>query len=128
MTSAKIRRRSRQGSRNHQNRCAAPRAKLELRCITSEAEVSAGGSVGAQSGGDAQGGSGSTSISASDSKTGQSISVGTDPIGAYGQLGTSHTADIGNSMFLQLYGGLDLDQQTSVAPAVNGRVGLGWKY
>jgi hypothetical protein len=45
-------------------------------------------------------------------------------------LGASHTTDIGNSMFLQMYGGVDLDQQTSAAPAgaLNGRVGLGWKY
>ena len=89
------------------------------------------GTPGLQTEGGVQGGSGSAATSTSlDSNTDQNISVGTDPIGAYGQLGASHTTDIGNSMFLQMYGGVDLDQQTSAAPAgaLNGRVGLGWKY
>ena len=57
-------------------------------------------------------------------------SVGNDAFGGYGQLGTSHTTAIGDSMFLQFNGGVDLDQQSSANPAgaLDGRVGLGWKY
>lgn len=98
---------------------------------SAESNGHGGGSVSSQVEGDVQGGLGVSNIgTALDSKTGESASVGTDPIGAYGQLGTSHTTDLGNSMFLQMYGGVDLDQQTSAAPAgaLNGRVGLGWKY
>jgi hypothetical protein len=98
---------------------------------SSDSNGHGGGTVSVQAGGDAQGGIGSASINtASDLKNGESIGAGIDPIGAYGQLGASHTTDIGNSMFLQLNGGVDLDQQTSAAPAgaLNGRVGLGWKY
>ncbi len=88
------------------------------------------GSLSVGAGGGVQGlGSAATSTTL-DSNTGQSLSSGTDSVGAYGQLGAGHTTDLGNSMFLQMYGGVDLDQQTSAAPAgaVNGRVGLGWKY
>lgn len=48
----------------------------------------------------------------------------------YGELGTTYTKSLNDSMFLQLYGGVDLEQQSSSDPAgaVNGRVGLGWKY
>ncbi len=57
-------------------------------------------------------------------------SVGNDFFGGYGQLGASHTTAIGDSMFLQFNGGMDLDQQSSANPAgaLDGRVGLGWKY
>jgi len=56
--------------------------------------------------------------------------LGFDSAGTYGQLGTSYSTPVGESMFLQLYGGVDLDQQTSTDPAgdATGRVGLGWKF
>ena len=56
--------------------------------------------------------------------------LGFSQSGGYGQLGTAYSAPIGNSMFLQLHGGVDFEQQSSSDPAgaLNGRIGLGWKY
>ena len=65
-----------------------------------------------------------------DRQADESGDLGLGTAGTHGQLGTSYSTPIGDSMFLQLYGGVDLDQQTSTDPAgdANGRVGLGWKF
>ena len=68
--------------------------------------------------------------SALDGQVDESGDLGFGTAGTHGQLGTSHSTPIGDSMFLQLYGGVDFDQQTSTDPAgdLNSRVGLGWKF
>ncbi len=84
-----------------------------------------GGSPNAHLGSDTSG-----TVSSSDSQPGGSLGLETGTVGTYGQLGTSHSIDLGDSMSLQLYGGADFDQQskTDSGGALNGRVGLGWKY
>ena len=79
------------------------------------------------------GGPGSASAnlgSALDGQADESGDLGFGTVGTHGQLGTSYSTAIGDSMFLQLYGGVDFDQQTSTDPAgdLNSRVGLGWKF
>lgn len=76
-------------------------------------------------------GSASTNLSSDiDGHADESGDLGFGTAGTHGQLGTSYSTPIGDSMFLQLYGGVDFDQQTSTDPAgdANGRVGLGWKF
>jgi len=85
------------------------------------------------SGGGAQATAGAASANLSGdigTQASESIDLEFDQSGAYGQLGASHATSIGDSMFLQLYGGVDFDQQSGSDPAgaLNGRVGLGWKY
>jgi hypothetical protein len=90
-----------------------------------------GGSLSTQAGAAPQADTGSASTASNSVAPSQADpNVGNDAFGGYGQLGASQTTPIGESMFLQLYGGVDLDQQKSTDPAgaLNGRVGLGWKY
>ncbi len=84
-----------------------------------------GGSLNAHLGSDA-----SSTASSSDSQPSGTMDLGTGTVGTYGQLGASHSIDLGDSMSLQLNGGADFDQQSKTDPggALNGRVGLGWKY
>jgi hypothetical protein len=70
------------------------------------------------------------SSSPSDGRTDEGSDLGFGSASTHGQLGTGYSTPMGDSMFLQFYGGVDLDRQTSTDPAgdVNGRVGLGWKF
>ena len=62
--------------------------------------------------------------------SGQSTNVAPDTIGTYVDLGVSHATPIGNTMYLQMDGGVNLNQETNAETAggVNGRVGLGLKF
>lgn len=111
---------------------AAPLSAAHAQGKSADSSGRGSGTSSAQIGSVPQVGVGSAvtgSVSASDSGA-ASVGPGNDAIGAYGQLGASHITPLGDSMFLQLDGGVDLDQQKNSDPAsaLNGRVGLGWKY
>ncbi|MGQ0671835.1 MAG: hypothetical protein ACT4N2_02985 [Hyphomicrobium sp.] len=93
---------------------------------------------GARANGPGSGNSSNTPASPTDPSAGQSGGDGlafdgearADSLGTYGQVGTYYVAPLGNSLFLQLDGGFDLDQRSADQPAgeASGRVGLGWQY
>ena len=91
------------------------------------------GSGSVQTSGSTQAGSGSATTApdtASSPASGQSTNMAPNTIGTYGDLGVSHSTAIGNSMYLQMDGGVNLNQETSSdsAGGLNGRVGLGLKF
>ena len=91
------------------------------------------GAGSAQMSASAQAGSGSAIIAPSmttSPASGQSTNVAPDTIGTYVDLGVSHATPIGNTMYLQMDGGVNLNEETNAETAggVNGRVGLGLKF